>query len=1014
MNKKILILIVALLVAVVAVACNPTQPTASTAPTFEQLIESNGIDKLFESYSTITINHSTTYGTETVVGTQFFHKENGVIVLDSAEQSGDSVTLVSERGQASYSSFDGILEVAVVNAPSAVAGYFDTFTNISPIGQISEEDGCWVASFWNENDASFQFTKGVYCTVWFDKTSLRATKAVAKVFSKDLVKVSESTSTFSYNNDSCAFESAFNLHTSGQNPLAIELVINPGLDTENVVNLTTDKSATLFVEDADFTTLSLYKAVDDIHEINSLADVDGSAVTLFAISGKPAVSFECNFTEEHVTAFETLIAEFVQAGLDGDKGAFDTLLDEVNFSLDFIESQHTCHTIAYYCNPADDVASTAFAFIDAERNNWYSLYSDALKTLAQSSPIKDYIFAGYTEEELDDIAGYNSDVLALENQVSALVLEYQALDQYSATWAEDADEIALEMAKLNHQIALLNGYDNYYEYASETIYNRNYTKDERASFRQYVKEYILPAFSKSYQYYGYYENKMSSEEFVDFFTFRYGLFGDDEEVQDAVFGYIDTYFGTSMYDKMMSAFYDNAAVFAENRNSLGTAFASYDYIYEHSVMYFSYYAQDPFSVCHELGHYASFYHYDLKNMSYDVAELHSQSNEWMFAYYLQNVYGPNAWNTILMNTFVGSFETVINSTVVDHFEEALYTALENNSDMTMEEYSALLVEITEGYTYEKGASIKASSHQNYIRLVVVESPVYYLSYATSQLASMSYAAFVSENDFEYAQQKFADLLENVDPDLTFAELVEEVGLLNPFEEETYVRIEKLIERNSVEFDLARKDLLFAESNEIENLFEIDTDNTLVNFDEDGRVLMIFFTNNEGELYYTTYYGTEWGNLPVVSADEMVDWYESNKDNVTDWQTRLEKLLGYIGESEYFGFVGMWVDTKDLYRLAYQTDITLQVSSSDLVSDAEGNYTSIDDAVEDDILSLRENNITASHKLYTLLGFTHDFAENGAYGLSEFIVPMGASVEVAFSYENTEQFVQWLESQSAQA
>lgn len=1009
MKKIFLILIVSLFFVFVATSCDKDQSNDVVAPTLTEALEANTIDKLFEKYENIHISTTHSLKSSPTTHDQYLYKLDSSIVMDSIYISDDSKLLLSERGQVSYIVNNDKLEVNIFEERKSSFGFFESIVDPTLVGSIYLEDDSWIANFWCKGNEQHLESHMISYTVWFDISNLHAKKISAVIYDKDLVTISSFISTVSYNEENFGLEdSAFSKHTSNDNPIKIEFVINPNLENEVKIPVNTCKSSSISIYTEDLELYPIYPSIDDIHNITSLEDVEGSEVTLYAILGKEVISFERRFSNDDVVAFTNLIDEFKKAGLEGNKGDYVILEDEVFDWIDFLRSQYYIYLIAYYSQPNEENASQ-YRFVTEKCNDLFALYNETLKEFAISSPIKDYIFEGYTEEELEELQVDNLVLSELQSQVSNLEMEYQMLEK-SSTWEDDVDNIYLQIIKLNNQIANLKGYDNYYDYASDYVYRRYFTEEDRSNLRQLVQEKIIPLFSKVNIYKQYYKDLLTSDETNDYTLYLYGSYTSDQEVKDIIHGYISTFEGYNLKDIMSSAFDDGAAIFADDRNSLGTAFVSWDPLYQHSVAYFSYYYQEPLTIVHELGHYGANYHYDFFNLSYDVAETHSQANEWLFLDYLKESINENAWNAIYMYEVSSSLEDVIISTMIDDFEESIYKEASINPDMTIDDLRETMVEISNKYV-DEDQMITKEINQEYIRSVVVDNPVYYLSYATSQLASQSYAYLIESVGYEQAQKEYVKLMEEVDPTLRFKEIINELDLLNPFEEESYDIIEDLFTRKDVEYVIANKDVIITETNEIRPLFNISEDNPLVNFNDDGKTLMIFVTNSALELKGVEYLGSSWMPLRVVSADEMIKWYDENSESVSNWDQRLTELLSFQSEGCDLGFFGMWVDPEDLNRLGYQSDITKQLDPSNLIADNNGNYQGINDEIEDVILDFRYDNLSFSKGvLYSMLGYTYDLGGDDVYGLSEFVLDRYAPVEKAFSFATAEELVEWLESQ----
>ena len=77
-------------------------------------------------------------------------------------------------------------------------------------------------------------------------------------------------------------------------------------------------------------------------------------------------------------------------------------------------------------------------------------------------------------------------------------------------------------------------------------------------------------------------------------------------------------------------------------------------------------------------------------------------------------------------------------------------------------------------------------------MVVVEQPVYYISYAVSSIASIELYT-VAKNDYGAAIDIYRDLIENVDLEDGFLGNITAAGLSSPFDEEFYQEVSELTE-----------------------------------------------------------------------------------------------------------------------------------------------------------------------------------------------------------------------------
>ncbi len=201
------------------------------------------------------------------------------------------------------------------------------------------------------------------------------------------------------------------------------------------------------------------------------------------------------------------------------------------------------------------------------------------------------------------------------------------------------------------------------------------------------------------------------------------------------------------------------------------------------------------------------------------------------------------------------------------------------------------------------------------------------------------------------------------------------------------------------------DAMVAEENEVEPVVAITPDSDQVAWDDQGRVLLLTYHRYPDSYPAGQRVTLDWGPVWTFTATEMVQWYQENQAGVSDWPLRLKQLIGLPPENEYTHFTALWVEPADLVRPAYSTDITQPVTAIHFPQDQTG---------QEEYWSWFDDNIVWSYYEsaypWTRLGYTYDWADNGQdYGLSEFLIRQGASVQVEFTY-TTEEFLDWLAAQ----
>ena len=142
-----------------------------------------------------------------------------------------------------------------------------------------------------------------------------------------------------------------------------------------------------------------------------------------------------------------------------------------------------------------------------------------------------------------------------------------------------------------------------------------------------------------------------------------------------------------------------------------------------------------------------------------------------------------------LNRLLSGLTTVIYSTVVDHFEELVYTA---ETPVKATEYAAVMDTVCAQY---KGINEALSGMKYtpfaYAQHVTLTAPGYYLSYATSEIASVGVYVMAQEEGYGQAQQAYIYLQEGVDVTANFATAIQMAKLPSPFEKDTYVDLRKV-------------------------------------------------------------------------------------------------------------------------------------------------------------------------------------------------------------------------------
>jgi hypothetical protein len=205
------------------------------------------------------------------------------------------------------------------------------------------------------------------------------------------------------------------------------------------------------------------------------------------------------------------------------------------------------------------------------------------------------------------------------------------------------------------------------------------------------------------------------------------------------------------------------------------------------------------------------------------------------------------------------------------------------------------------------------------------------------------------------------------------------------------------------YESAVMDAIRIEEDEIYPLVCIDGTDELVRWNEAAdKVLLVSWHRYPDSYIAGESLVLEWGEVWTFTDLEIKQWYQNTAadEGVEDWTLRLKQLIGLPSEKEYTHFTGFWVAPDDILRPAYSTDISVSVMTDQF-----------DEEYDEAYKEWFDGNIVYSYferqYPWTRLGYTYDWAESSDdYGLTEFIISDGSSVEIEFTY-STEEFLDFL-------
>ena len=464
---------------------------------------------------------------------------------------------------------------------------------------------------------------------------------------------------------------------------------------------------------------------------------------------------------------------------DATDACSETLEDAVSLLMD----QYWIAYILYCLDETDETLKAQYLDSLDIITQMEADYNEMCKRVWLSeTPFRDRIFEDWTQKEIDLMLLYDSQIAELEKRNEELTVAFRDL-------GDDDKETGMiplynEMVKNNNRIAELYGYDNYYEYAYDVIYQRDYEFQEIEKLRQYTALYLPGIFQNAYD--SFYENYSDLSKNKQKSVAQYAYKAYDAMVENYVCLYLAD-LPESAKENMEGMFTDGHVVFADSTRSYQGAFTTE--IGEKPFCYFGPDCDGSETIIHELGHYYGCLFTDISELPMDLAETHSQGNEWLFVHYLKSCLPYDEYECIAENKLYTDLGYIICFVMIDQFEQMVYTH-ENAGDMTLEEYETLMETVAEDYGGIDFVTDEILDIQRYWKMVVLESPVYYISYAVSGLAAINLFT-VAEADEESARQMYIKLIEEPVENAGFLGNLQNAGFTGPFEEAVY---EQLMER----------------------------------------------------------------------------------------------------------------------------------------------------------------------------------------------------------------------------
>lgn len=364
-----------------------------------------------------------------------------------------------------------------------------------------------------------------------------------------------------------------------------------------------------------------------------------------------------------------------------------------------------------------------------EREKEIRLRDNALFQEYQQAAGEDYTIS-YQGEEWDFARfGEEGGNLAQEDQIAV----YQALNKEKNSVL---GEIFLEQVQLRTELARLNDYDNYAEYAYEQIYGRDYSVKEAKKLFEQVRKKVVPV---------YQELQEACEEIDTGRLWEEGKNLTSTEIYDAIYPYVmemDPELGESLAHIRTYKLCDLNREASGARLGVTVQLPSFGDGYIYLAAYDS--LVDYQQMIHEFGHYNYTYRNTeniLESVSnIDFMEIHSQGLEMLLYDYYDEIMGEEAGTAFKVDEILFMLDNVVDALQVSEFEIEVYT----HPDMSLEDINKLYLKLAGRYGNRYVSEIRELyDWMNIQHLFNV--PCYYISYATSALSSLDLLAMSEQN-----------------------------------------------------------------------------------------------------------------------------------------------------------------------------------------------------------------------------------------------------------------------------
>ncbi len=456
-------------------------------------------------------------------------------------------------------------------------------------------------------------------------------------------------------------------------------------------------------------------------------------------------------------------------------------IDEAEDALeelsDYINDQCSIANVIYCYDTTDKVASDRFLKSQEISNQVTDEFMLCARRIYESdAPNKDYFFTDWTDSEMEKLMHYTTRVAELEQRNAELLVAYRDLGDPAVN--PEMVPIYRELIQNNNEIATIYGYDNFYDYAYRVQYDRDYDPETVDTMNTYAQIYLKPACVKALNAFTECYRGLTAAQQVSFANLLSASYENSGKIY--VEGYLLSLPETAQ-NAMNKMFEEDRVVFTEEENAREGAFTTL--VGMEPFCFFGPGYHNVSTVIHELGHFYAAVEGDMVETPLDLAETQSQGNEWLFTAFLKDQLPEGTYKAYVSYKLYEVIAGTLVQLAVDAFEKAVYSH-PDVENLTQADFELIMAEVAQAYGGIQFFNDNITDLQSYWKMVVVESPVYYISYAVSSMAALNIYTLATENR-EEATNVYCRLAENDDYEDGFLAIINDAGLPGPFREDVY-------------------------------------------------------------------------------------------------------------------------------------------------------------------------------------------------------------------------------------